>query len=52
MNKYVIRRREEETECCWCGFPLEIGDKGIEKDNKAYCSESCAAADDPEDDDQ
>ncbi len=40
--KYKIQKREEETECSYCAFPLYIGDSVLYREEKPYCSEKCA----------
>lgn len=42
-RRYRIRRRDEETECDYCGVPCEVGDSMIEVDDYArvYCSRTC-----------
>ena len=43
MDTYIIRERDEETFCTYCGQPLEIDDRIVE--NAAadpFCSKTCA----------
>jgi len=43
MTTYTIKRRDEETECSDCAYPLFIDDKAyMSKDEKSvYCSKTC-----------
>lgn len=32
----------EETDCAWCGMPLEVGDRALMLETgDSYCSEDC-----------
>ena len=49
MTKYTIKRRDEETECCYCAYPLFIGDKAYMSadEQSVYCSKVCAGVEEP-----
>lgn len=44
MTKYTITRRDEETECSYCAYPLYIEDTAYMSDDerRVYCSRVCA----------
>ncbi len=46
MTKYTIKKRNEETECCYCGYPLYVEDTAyLSKDERrVYCSKVCGQA--------
>jgi hypothetical protein len=49
MIKYTIKRRDEETECCYCAYPLFIGDTAYMSadERNVYCSKACAGVTEP-----
>ena len=48
VRAYRIERREEECDCSWCGWPLDLGDKAFEivvdgdTAEAGFCSRRCA----------
>ena len=43
MKRHTIRHHREETDCAWCGWPLDVGDVAtIGADSELFCSEVCA----------
>jgi hypothetical protein len=40
-ERYCIRHRDEEAECCYCGYPLFVGDYAYEYGLAVYCSKGC-----------
>jgi hypothetical protein len=44
MTTYTIKKRDEETECSYCAYPLYIEDKAYMSDDErnVYCSKVCA----------
>ena len=49
MTKYTIKRRDEETECCYCAYPLFIDDTVYMSadEREVFCSKACAGAEEP-----
>lgn len=42
----TIRHHSEECDCDNCGFPLDVGDKVMWRDDTPYCGGVCARAGD------
>lgn len=40
----TIRRRDEECDCLWCGWPLDVGDKVYSISDSPACSRGHARA--------
>ena len=40
-KKYQVHNRQEEGDCCFCGYPLYIGDTAYEYVGSIFCSIAC-----------
>ena len=40
-EKVRIHNRQEEGECCFCGYPLYVGDEAYEYVGSMFCSTTC-----------
>ena len=41
-EKYRINKLQEEGSCCFCGYPLYVGDDAFDYVGEMFCSTSCA----------
>ncbi|MDZ4851100.1 MAG: hypothetical protein SGI77_17570, partial [Pirellulaceae bacterium] len=40
-DKYRINNRQEEGSCCFCGYPLYVGDEAFDYVGEMFCSIYC-----------
>jgi hypothetical protein len=40
-EKFCVQNRQEEGECCFCGYPLYVGDDAFEYVGSMFCSITC-----------
>ncbi len=41
-EKYRVHNRREEGDCCFCGYPLYVGDEAFEYVGEMFCSITCS----------
>ncbi len=41
-EKFRVHNKQEEGSCCFCGYPLYVGDEAFEYVGKMFCSITCS----------